>query len=467
MTTMTRPADYATFLDAKAQLGAMDGFEPVFMPDAALDFQEVLIDWSVRKGRAANFADCGLGKTLIQLAWAENVHRFTNRPVLVVTPLAVSSQTVGEGEKFGIEAIRSKEGVVARGITVTNYERLHYFDPRDFAGVACDESSILKSFDGITKAAVTEFLRLVPYRLLCTATAAPNDYIELGTHSEALGHLGYMDMLTRFFTNAQHTVRPRGGGLWRKENEWRFKGHAEQDFWRWVASWARACRRPSDLGFADGPFILPELIERETVIESRTAPPGMLFDVSARNMAEEREVRRRTLRERCEAAAGLVEHTGEPAVIWCHLNDEADALERLIPDARQVSGADPDEAKEEKFDAFRAGEIRVLVIKPRIGAFGLNWQHAAHVVYFPTDSYEQYYQAVRRCWRFGQKRPVTVDLVYAGAQDHVMENLRGKADAADRMFTDLVAHMNHAIEVDRSNRYDEPVRVPTWLGGAA
>lgn len=454
--------DYSGFLDSKAQLGARDGFVPTFMPGALLDFQGALTDWSIRQGRAAMFADCGLGKTLMQLVWAENVHRHTNKPVLVVAPLAVAEQTVREGEKFGIECHRSKDGTDVRGVTVTNYERLHYFNPQDFAGIVCDESSILKSFDGSTKAAVTEFMRVIRYRLLCTATAAPNDYIELGTHSEALGYMGYTDMLSHFFTNRRSSV-DMGHGRFSAGDKWTFKPHAEQQFWRWVASWARACRKPSDLGFEDGAFVLPPLEQRETVIQANAPRAGMLFDVTAVGLAEEREVRRRTIPERCEAAAEKVTRHDQPAVMWCHLNDEADTLVRMVPGAEQVSGADSDDAKEEKFEAFRTGHLRVLVIKPRIGAFGLNWQHCAHVVYFPSDSYEQFYQAVRRCWRFGQTRTVNVDLILTEAQDRMMANLQRKADAADKMFTDLVAHMNNAITLDRNGSYERALEVPSWL----
>lgn len=462
--------DYTAFLASKRQLASPTGI--AVAPDSVnprlFGFQRDLVRWSLHQGRAAIFADCGLGKTPIQLEWAQHVVRQSGRPVLVLAPLAVAEQTVREAEKFGIDAQRSRQGEMKSPIVVTNYERLHLFDPSNFAGVVCDESSILKAFDGVRRAAITEFMRTVPYRLLCTATAAPNDYIELGTSSEALGHLGYTDMLTRFFVNDQHTVRPmrpmpgNREMLWRKVGEWRFKGHAEQSFWRWVASWARACRRPSDLGYNDDGFVLPALTERETVIAARKPRPGMLFDVPAVGMAEEREVRRRTIAERCEAAAAMV-HGPDPAVVWCHLNDEGDLLARLIPDGQQVSGADSDDAKEEKFENFRRGVTRVLIIKPKIGAFGLNWQHCAHVVYFPSDSYEQYYQAVRRCWRFGQTREVVVDLVMTDAQERVMENLRRKAAAADRMFSDLVAHMNEAIALDGRADYDQEVKVPTWL----
>jgi len=452
--------DYQQFLSSKAQLGTMDGFEPKYIPWFLFDFQKALVEWNTRKGKSATFADCGLGKTPMQLVWAANVMLHTNKPVLIVAPLAVSSQTVKEGQKFDIEVNRSTDGK-AKGITITNYERLHYFNPNDFAGVVCDESSILKNFDGATKAAVTEFMRRVPYRLLCTATAAPNDYIELGTSSEALGELGYTDMLTRFFTNSEGTVKTRNGKFSNRDS-WVFKGHAEQAFWRWVCSWARAVRRPSDLGFDNGKFTLTPLIERETVVKAKNPRADMLFDVTAIGLQEEREVRRRTIMERCEVASQLVKHD-KPAVVWCHLNDEGDALVRMIPDSLQISGSDPDEVKEERFEAFRTGQLRVLVIKPKIGAFGLNWQHCAHVVYFASHSYEQYYQAVRRCWRFGQTQPVTVDVVRCDSEDRMVANLKRKSEAADRMFTDLVKYMNESLQINRSQYEKKTVEVPSWL----
>jgi superfamily II DNA or RNA helicase len=245
--------------------------------------------------------------------------------------------------------------------------------------------------------------------------------------------------------------------------KWRFKGHAESAFWKWVCSWARACRKPSDLGFEDDGFILPALTEREHVVETRTAAPGMLFALPASNMWEEREERRRTLSERCEMAAQLVADTKQPAVVWCHLNAEGERLASLIKDGREVSGASSDDEKEEAYEAFASGQLRVLVIKPKIGAWGLNWQHCAHVVTFASHSYEQYYQAVRRCWRFGQKRQVVVDLVATEGERGVKDNLRRKSEAADRMFTELVAHMNDAMRLDRGARYEKQVGVPAWL----
>lgn len=454
-------AAYLDFLRARAQVGSASGFAPTFLPDFLFDFQAALAEWAVRQGRAALLEDCGMGKTPQELVWAENVVRHTNRPVLMLTPLAVAAQVVREGEKFGIEVHRSSDGRVRPGINVTNYERLHHFDPRDFAGAVCDESSILKDFAGTRRREITEFLRRLPFRLLATATAAPNDYVELGTSSEALGYLGHMDMLGRFFKNDQNNAST-GRGYLGKKNAWRFRGHAERPFWRWVASWSRAIRRPSDLGFNDGAFRLPALEEREHVVEAKTLPDGWLFPVAAATMEEQRDELRRTLDERCERVAALVDHD-QPALVWCQLNPEGDLLERLIPGAVQVAGSDSDEAKEEKLMAFASGEARVLVTKPKIGAWGLNFQHCAHVTFFPSHSYEQYYQAVRRCWRFGQARPVVVDLVTTEGGRGVLENLQRKASQAERMFERLVEEMNHALYVERTTEYTIPEEVPSWL----
>lgn len=449
---------YAQFLDGKRQLGGRHGFEPRYLPDFLFSFQRDLVAWAIRQGRAGIFADCGLGKTPMQLVWARNVEMQAGR-VLILTPLAVSDQTVAEAHKFGIEAARSKDGKLPAGIVVTNYESLHHFNPEDFSGVVCDESSILKNFDGVRRAAVTEFMRRLPFRLLCTATAAPNDYIELGTSSEALGELGYTDMLGRFFKNDQNAIKTNRN--W-SGAQWRFKRHAELPFWRWVASWARACRRPSDLGHPDDAFILPQLVERETVVTATKIRPGFLFEVPAQGLWEEREELRRTITERCEAAAAKVGGAA-PAVVWCHLNKEADLLEKLIPGSRQVSGNQSDDEKEELFKGFAAGQVRVLITKPKIGAWGLNWQHCARMTVFPSHSFEQYYQAVRRCWRFGQTRTVEVEVITTKGQKGVLANLRAKSAAADRMFEVLVAQMGEARRLSSSREFREKMEVPSWL----
>ena len=284
---------------------------------------------------------------------------------------------------------------------------MHYFDSNDFEGVVCDESSILKGIDGSTRMNVTQFMRKLPYRLLCTATAAPNDYIELGTSSEALGELGFQDMLSKFFKKNQATISRKDE---HKAGIYRFRGHAEKDFWRWVCSWARACRKPSDLGYSDELFTLPELITKQHVVKANTLPEGFLFDMPAVGLAEQRAERSRTVNERCEMSAHLVDHN-KPAVVWCHLNKESNLLKKLIPGSVEVVGSDSDEHKEQSFKDFQSGGIRVLITKPTIAGFGLNWQHCAHQTFFPSHSFEQYYQAIRRCWRFGQDKPVHVDII--------------------------------------------------------
>ena len=461
---------YAEFLERKAQLSNAGGFTPHHLPEHLFDFQAHLVEWAVRQGRGAIFADCGLGKTPIELAWAEQVHAHTGKPVLLLTPLAVGPQIVAEARKFGHDAERSRGGQAVASITVTNYEQLHRFDPCAFGGVVCDESSILKSFDGATKAAVTEFMRRIQYRLLATATAAPNDWTELGTSSEALGDLGYMDMLSRFFINKDKKVSSRGGRVMRWEmsdrvglerpNEWRLKGHAAEPFWRWVSSWARAMRKPSDYGYDDAWFMLPELVERTHAVDPRQPHPDHLFETPAIGLQEERAEIRRTLTERCETAAQVLQGE-ERAVAWCHLNDESAMLTRLIDGAVEVTGSDSDEAKEEKLTAFSRGEIRVLVTKPKIGAWGLNWQHCHRMTYFPSHSYEQYYQAVRRSWRFGQTEPVTVDLITTPGGERIMRNLRRKSQHADQMFARLIEHMNDAQRLDVSVTEHE-MEMPTW-----
>lgn len=452
---------YQEFIDKKRDYGIDEGFEPLFMPDFLFDFQKALVDWAVKKGRAAIFADCGLGKTAMQLVWAENIVRKTNKPVLILTPLAVTPQTIEEAIKFDIEAERVTYKSSRSNILVINYEQLHKLEATDYSGVVCDESSILKSFDGTRKVQITEFMRRIPYRLLCTATAAPNDWIELGTSSEALGYLGHMDMITHFFTNKQNSSSNTHGRF--NKDEFRLKGHAEVPFWKWVASWARAIRKPSDLGFPDNGFKLPPLNEMHTNVKASRPRDGMLFDLPAVNFFEEREVTRRTIQERCETVAEKVSQH-KISMVWCHLNDEAKLLKKLIPNSMEVSGSDPDKKKEDAAIWFTTSTgKRTLISKPKIFGFGLNFQHCSHVTYFPTHSYEQYYQAVRRCWRFGQKEPVTVDLIDTDGGQRVLENLMRKSEAADKMFVDLVSHMNDAIGITSYKSNNENMELPQWL----
>jgi len=475
---------YQEFIATKAQYANGSGFDPGELPGYLYDFQAHLVDWNLRMGRSATFADCGLGKTPMQLTWAQKVVEHTNKPVLIATPLAIANQTQREAEKFGIKASISRDGKHHGGIVITNYERLHYFDNAEFVGMVCDESSILKSFGGATRKKITRFMSKMEFRLLCTATAAPNDYVELGTSSEALGELSHSDMLTRFFRQlddkGQKKERRDQGqaealieadpNYFRKLayrvsqtiGQWRLKHHAVHHFWRYVSSWARACRMPSDLGFDDGDFVLPTLNEIDHIIEPRKAAPGMLFNAPAVGLQEERAERRRTMQERCGFVSDLVKHD-RPAVVWCHMNQEADTLENMIPDAKQIAGRTPDDRKIELYDAFTSGELRALIIKPKIGAWGLNWQHCNHVVTFASHSYEQHYQSVRRCWRFGQEKPVTVDVVATEGEIRVLGNMRRKGAKSESMFDSIIREMQNSRRVERENLYTNEMELPSWL----
>jgi hypothetical protein len=471
---------YQDFLYRKTQIATDKGFEPIWMPDFLFDFQKFLVDWKIKKGFGALFEDCGLGKTIQELVIAENVVRHTNRNVLILAPLAVSYQFINEGEKFGIEIKRSIDGKPAGKITVTNYEKLHLFDPSDYVEVICDESSRLKHFGGATQKNVNRFMLKMPYRTLATATAAPNDFYELGTSAEVLGALSHSEMLSRFFNQSDNkSYRMNEIKLLREAKkpgkhfaklayraaqqigQWKLKPHAETPFWKWVCSWARACRMPSDLGFDDNGFILPELVQKDHVVIPATPPVGMLFTPDVFGLNQEREERRRTMDERCELVAELA-NTGDFVFIGVHLNQEADLIEKLIPDAVQVAGRHSDDEKEERLLGFQKGQYRVLVTKPKIGAWGMNYQHCNHVITFASHSYEQFYQFIRRCYRFGQNRPVTVDIISTEGEQNVRDNMQRKAKAADQMFTELVKYMNEATWLDRET-YDNNVEVPQWL----
>lgn len=467
--------DYRAFLERKSQLGGNAGFEPLWMPSFLKPFQAHLVDHTIRKGRHLIAADCGLGKGPMLLTCGENVVRKTNRPFLLIAPLAVSFQFIAEGAKFGIEVNRSDDGKPRPGITVTNYERLGKFDPDDYAGVGCDEISVIKHWTGATQKAITRFLSKMPYRFFATATPAPNDYIEMGTLSEALGYLTYSDMLATFFRQISDDEKKRRATAddiihsrrlsWRviqSVGQWALKAHAFEPFWKWVASWARACRKPSDLGdFDDSEFVLPPLNRRDHTVMPRTPPPGFLFTVPAFGLNQERAERRRTLDERSELVADLTRDS-DSAIVWCHLNPEGDRLEKEIPGAVQVKGSQSIEEKEELIHAFLRGEARVLVTKAKIAGLGLNLQHCAHVVTFVDHSYEKFYQCVRRCWRFGQKRPVTLDVIATEGEVNVRKNMDRKERLASQMFDSVIRFMNDSLAV-KADVHTIPTEVPAWL----
>lgn len=430
-------SDYETWVANKGRSvehgGIIDGDD---VGDYLFPYQADLTRWALRRGRAALFADTGLGKTAMQLAWAHRVSVLGR--VLILAPLAVGPQTVAEGRRFGVPcAFVHGDDDGSQRIVVANYEMLHRLEPSSFVGVVLDESSILKAYDGKTRAAIIEAFGATPYRLACTATPAPNDYTELGNHTEFLGVKPRMEMLAEYFVHD-------GGAT----QDWRLKGHAEDVFWRWVASWGAMLKAPSDLGYSDDGFALPPLRMHEHVIpvEHREAwSEGFLFAPEARSLADARVLRRATMSKRVSKVAELVDNE-RPAIVWCELNAEGDALEQAIPGAVQVKGADDNERKASALEAFAAGEVRVLITKPTIAGFGLNWQHCANVVFVGASySYEQTYQAIRRCWRFGQKRPVDVHVLRAETEDRVVAAYRRKEADAERLSAEMREHVRAAM----------------------
>ena len=440
-------SEYDDFILNKAQLSGNFGFDPIWLPDRLFDFQKHITEWGLKKGRAAYYADTGLGKTIIQLVTAENIVRHTNGNVLILTPLAVAFQFVKEAKTIDMDIYHSKDGTIKSKITVTNYERLHYFDSKDFEGVILDESSILKNFDGAYKTQITEFMRKIKYRYLSTATPSPNDFIELGTSSEALGYLGYMDMLSRYFSNKENTSKPQDIGT-----KWDLKPHARDAFFKWVNSWSISIKKPSDLGFSDERYVLPELIKNYHSVrnESSLTIEGQMqmFNMTARTMTEVREEQKATIPQRCEKAAELSE--GKTSVYWTNFNRESELLNQLDHDAVEIKGSMNIDKKEEILLAFADGEIKRIITKPKMTSFGLNWQHCNHTVYFPTWSYEQMYQLIRRFWRFGQKRPVTVDAVFSDGQKRVLETLELKTkksiELQQRLNDNLHGHIEPNIQ---------------------
>lgn len=447
---------YAKFLAAKALFDAPTGLGKVPTLNAKMiPFQGDITRWALRRGRAAIFADCGLGKTLMQLEWA----RCVPGDVLILAPLAVAAQTVREGKKFGIPVTRCQSQKDVRpGINIANYERLDAFDATKFAGVVLDESSILKSYDGKTRTQIIEAFARTPFRLAATATPSPNDYMELGNHAEFLGVMTREEMLAMFFVH--------DGG---ETQKWRIKGHAEADFWKWVCEWAVMIRKPSDLGYEDGKYKLPELAMHEHMVRATKAAEGELFAMPAATLQERIGARRATVDDRASAAALMVNASKEPWIVWCNLNSESEKLAEMIPDAVEVRGSDSPEKKEAAMMGFADGTIRVLVTKPSICGFGMNWQHCADVAFVGlTDSYEQFYQAVRRCWRFGQKRDVSVHIIVADIEGAVLENIKRKENDAANMAARMVENMKDlnvaALQDGGAKRQKSDYKVSTQSG---
>lgn len=452
---------YEQFLERKTQLGSDGGFEPTYLPDFLFPFQRHLVEWAVRKGRSAIFAGCGLGKTAMQLAWAKNIAEHTGKPTLILAPLAVAQQTVSEGAKFGISVKYCRcQAEVSGDIVVANYEMLHEFDAEEFGGVCIDESSILKAFMGKRKRQIVEMFSKTLYKLACTATPAPNDHMELGNHAEFLGVMRSSEMLARYFINDSSNV-----------GRYRLKGHAQIPFWEWVCSWAATIERPSDIGFPDDGFDLPKCETIWRTVDCTKPADGYLFQLPASSMSERISARRNSVSERCAEAARIANSDSEQWLIYCALNDESEELARIIDGAREVRGSMDNDRKVEEIQSFIAGETRCLVSKPTICGFGMNFQFCRNVMFVGmSDSWEQYYQAKRRVWRFGQTKTVRCHIITASTEGAVVDNILRKERDASEMVSALSSKigeiMKHNLKPRGFTKRYEPankIQIPSFL----
>lgn len=425
-------------------------------------YQKDLVLWGLRRGKSAFFTGTGTGKTFMQVEWAKHVHARLNMPVLILSPLAVSVQTVNEARKLGIDVNLCREQAeVVNGINITNYEKLEHFVPVSFGGVVLDESSILKSFASATRNTIINGFRETPFRLACTATPAPNDFMELGNHSEFLDAMTRTEMLSMFFYHDGSDTA-----------KWRLKGHAEDKFWEFVASWAAILTMPSDLGYDNDGFELPPLNYNEIVVKSNSIPEGWLFAFEAQNLQERRENRRSTTKERVAVCADIVNNSNDIHLIWCDFNIESEMLKKSIKDCVEVKGSDSPEYKEKAMLDFAAGKIKCLISKPSICGFGLNFQVCHNMSFVGlSDSFEAYYQAVRRCYRFGQTKPVNVNIITSDLEGAVVENIKRKEKDSLRMHAAMVEHTKSFVKenIDNIKTYDrdynptQKIIIPSWI----
>lgn len=455
---------YDAFIQTKEQECINAGFNPdeSQYPESIKPHQRVSVTWACKRGRAALFFGTGLGKTLSQLTWADQVLRHTNKPVLVLAPLAVSRQTVREGQKFGINVLSaiSGEDVKKPAIYITNYEKLDHFDCSIFGGVVLDESSILKGMMGKMRRLITDSFSETPYRLSCTATPSPNDFMELGTQSEFLGVMSQVEMLAMYFIHDGSDT-----------SKWRLKGHGKSKFWEWLSTWAIFITSPTDLGFDGAEYELPSIHYHSHVID--TVPDGSLFVEPAQSLIERNRARKESIEERCRLAADIANGLDEPCVIWCNLNDESELLKTLVDGAIEVKGSDKDEHKTNAMIQFADAEIKALVTKPKIAGFGMNWQSSRHCIFVGlSDSWESFYQAIRRQWRFGQLRDVHVHIVSADTEGAVVENIRRKDEQHEELSTAMMKHMRTLTQKTvlgatvEKTEYAPSVEmiIPEWLG---
>lgn len=422
---------YEDFISKKSFKPVQSGFEPNLDQYPLFDYQRCIVEWACKRGKAAVFADTGLGKTIMQLSWADQVAKHTGCPVLILAPLAVSDQTIVEGKKYGIDVEKANHESDAFGphVYITNYEQLHKFSSDQYKGIVLDESSILKGMDGKMRQSITDFSIEIPYKLSCTATPSPNDFMELGTQSEFLGIMTQLEMLAMFFVNDMSDT-----------GKWRLKGHGAAKFWEWMATWSICIRNPSDIGFDGSMHNLPPINYNQHTIE--TTPTDGLFVTVAQSLNERNQARRDSVEERCRMAAEIANSVDDQVLIWCHLNDEGDILEKLIDGSVQVKGADKPEHKRDNLLGFASGKVNKLISKPKIAGYGMNWQKCNTMIFVGlSDSWESYYQAVRRCWRFGQQREVNVHVICADTEGAVVENIKRKDRQNAQMADSMVKHM--------------------------
>lgn len=430
--------NYKKFLESKKISHIESGFDCKDLHDKLFDFQKAIVKWALKRGRSAIFADTGLGKTFQQVVWADEVAKHTNGNVIIFAPLCVAYQTKDLAKsELGIDVnyCRSQDQVV-KGINITNYEMLDHFDASKFSGIVLDEASIIKSYDGKTTDKILDFSKIIPYKLSCTATPSPNDYMELGNQAEFVGVMSRTEMLAMFFIH--------DGGDTAK---WRLKGHGEVKFWEWLSTWAVVVRKPSDLGFDDTGYILPELIMHEHIIENHNPIGGNLFNLPAVGLNEQRAAKRASLNERVSAVAELVNESDDPWMVWCHLNDESEELGKAIKDSVTVAGSDSIDHKESSMTGFSHGKIKRLISKASICGYGMNWQHCNHTAFAGIDnSFESMYQAIRRFYRFGQTKPVHVHLFLSDAEIPVLDNIKRKEKQHNEMSARMVEHMQEFMK---------------------
>lgn len=456
---------YTEFLEAKQFDDITNGFVVDNLNEKLFDFESVIVRWALVRGRAAIFADTGLGKTFMQSEWAQKVAEHTNKPVLIFAPLAVSSQTIKEAEKFNITPIKyirhSNEVTGNNQIYITNYEMQAHIDPSLFSGVVLDESSILKNQTGKTRNEMIRRWGILPYRLSCTATPSPNDFKELGNQAEFLGIMSMVEMLAMFFINDTGDT-----------GTWRLKGHGKKKFWEWMATWAVVLRRPSDIGFSDKGYDLPPLNIIEHMVQVAQVEEGELFSRPAVIMNERRRAKRESIANRVEIAVKLVNESKESWIVWCHLNDESSALAKAIPDAVEVKGSDDISIKESRLMSFTNNKSRVLVSKPSICGYGMNWQHSHNMVFVGLDdSFEKYYQAIRRQWRFGQTHEVNVHIITTDGEGIIKANIERKQNQHDEISAHMVLHMRDIMQREILGATNEQIEynpqkrmeLPSWL----